>query len=198
MNRPRTGDDADSVKFNNLMGRAINRFNRTVALEPSFADRPLWMSNQKMWALSRLAGYPTMFSNTILPMLGNKLRDTPNDVIEGLFIIGAQSVIGAGQMAARDIVAGRDFNSRDMNEVSLDSFMRNSMPRPLQVGYDAVRGNRFGRSAAETALGPVIGTASELNRLGYRLFSGELDAGGFMEETLYKLTALGAFKKHFK
>jgi len=198
MKRPRTGVEADTIRYNALMGRAINRFNRTVVLEPSFADRPLWMSNQKMWALSRLAGYPTMFTNTILPMLGKKLRDTPNDVIEGLFIIGAQSVLGAGQMAARDAVAGRQFEDRDMNEVLLDSFVRNSSPRPLQVGYDAIRGNRYGRSAAETALGPVIGTASEVSKQGYRLTSGQIDAGEFMEELLYKLTAFGAFKSHFR
>ena len=60
-----------------------------------------------------------------------------------------------------------------------------------------MKGARYNRSAAETALGPVIGTASELNKQGYRLISGEIDSGEFMEELLYRTTAVGAFRKHF-
>jgi hypothetical protein len=197
MHEPHT-DLSDIRKQNALYGKAINRFTRTVSMEPSFADRGLWMSDQRMWALSRLMGYPTMFTNTVLPMLGKRLRETPNSVIDGLFIIGAQSVLGVGQMAARDIVAGRDFSERPMNEALLDSFMRNSGPRPMQIIYDAMRGERFGLSAAQTSLGPVIGTASSLNRLGYRLTTGAINPAEFMEETMYKLTPLGAFKNHFK
>ena len=53
-------------------------------------------------------------------------------------------------------------------------------------------------SAAQTSLGPVIGTASALNRLGYRLGNGDINPAEFMEETAYKLTPLGAFKSHWK
>ena len=56
-----------------------NRFSKEIILNPSTAEanRPLWFSNPSAQLLVQFAGYPTVFSNTILKRYANESINNP-------------------------------------------------------------------------------------------------------------------------
>ena len=59
--------------------RGANRFTREIILNPntSSANRPLWFSHPAGQLLMQFAGYPTVFSNTILKRFINEAKEYP-------------------------------------------------------------------------------------------------------------------------
>lgn len=186
---------ADSIIIDEIYAKAINRFNRRTALEPSFADRPLWMSDQKFWVLSRLQGYPTMFTNTVLPLLGKKLTGAPHQVVDGLFIIGFTTFIGSLQYGLRDAVTGRDPSDREMDDLLVDSIFRNLAHNPINMMKTVYDGIQYGRSPADIAAGPFIGKVGDVVSL---LGTKEVASADTALKALEMLTPLGSFKSHWR
>tara|TARA_R110000737_G_scaffold5104_2_gene16499 strand:- start:11 stop:3031 length:3021 start_codon:yes stop_codon:yes gene_type:complete len=176
-----------------VIGKAVNRFNRDVVLTPSFSERPLWMSNQNLWFLSQLQGYPTMFTNTVLPMLGKKLLGAPTQVIDGLFIVGAMSAVGAAQLSMRDIVSGRE-DEREPAEHMIESLKRYMAPKPVSMLYDAYTAGKYGRSPIETFSGPTISMGGDIVKLLHTADSLE----EFMGQFIIQNTPLRSFKRRFE
>lgn len=175
-----------------VMGRAVNRFNRNVVLTPSFSERSLWMSNQNLWFLSQLQGYPTMFTNTVLPMLGKKLLGAPNQVIDGLFILGAMSAVGAAQLAMRDIVSGKE--EREPWDLVTKGILRTAAHKPFAMLTEAATAARYGRSPVDTFSGPALSMGGDMVKLVYTADSPE----DFLEQFAIQNSPLRSFKKHFK
>jgi len=64
-----TGEDfIKNARFNQKLIRGANRFTKEIILNPSVqeANRPLWFSNPNAQFLMQFAGYPTVFTNTVL------------------------------------------------------------------------------------------------------------------------------------
>jgi hypothetical protein len=57
-----------NAKFHRQMIKGANRFTKEIILNPSVAEanRPLWFSNPSAQFLMQFAGYPTVFTNTVL------------------------------------------------------------------------------------------------------------------------------------
>jgi len=56
-----------------------NRFTKEIILNPSTAEanRPLWFSTPSGQLLTQFAGYPTVFTNTILKKFATEMKDSP-------------------------------------------------------------------------------------------------------------------------
>jgi hypothetical protein len=175
---------ASTQKVNALYSKAVSRFNRSVALEPSFADRPLWMSNQKMWMLSRLQGYPTMFTNTVLPMLTRKMgpEATTTQMADALFTATAITLLGSLQIGVRDAATGKDPGDRDLLEVGWMSMKRNLFPRHVQLGVDILMANKYRRSPVDSAIGPVATMGTKALQLHAQLVNGDINFEEYMIE----------------
>ena len=64
-----------NAQFYQKMNRGGNRFAKEIILNPSVqeANRPLWFSNPNAQLLMQFAGYPTVFTNTILKKFARDL-----------------------------------------------------------------------------------------------------------------------------
>jgi hypothetical protein len=173
-----------------VMGEAVNRFNRNVVLTPSFSERPLWMSNQNLWFLSQLQGYPTMFTNTVLPMLGKKLLGAPTQVIDGLFILGAVSVVASAQLTMRDIVTGRE--EREPTAHAFEAIKRVLFPKVFQMLYDGGTAAKYGRTPIEPFMGPTVSMGGDMVKLIHTAKSPE----DFAIKFAVNNSILRSFKKH--
>jgi hypothetical protein len=189
---------APQQEKNALYGRAIDKFNRNVALSPSFSDRPLWMSNQKMWMLSQLQGYPTMFTNAVLPMLLGKFKGgVPTNVLDGLFIVGGMSLIGGLQITTRDVVAGRE-PDREGLELVGESLNRYMAPKPINMMVNAINSSNYGRSPVETAAGPVLSIGGDVLTLHKELMFGDTTVEKYVEDVFFVLGPQRAIKSYFQ
>lgn len=187
----------NSDDINQIYGDAIALFNTEVVLEPSWASKPLWMSQQNMWWLAQLTSYPTMFTNTILPKLAGKLNPKNGQLMDAMFIIGGISMLGAAQITAKDIVSGRD-EAREPEELALEVFRRYMSAKPTVIVADILGlGGGYG-DPATTVLAPTASKGLDLARDLGSAIKGELDVGKLLTDTLFSVTPAGPFKKHFE
>lgn len=65
--------------YNDRIVRGANRFVKEIILNPSTAEanRPLWFSSPAGQLLMQFAGYPTVFSNTVLKKFITDMKDYP-------------------------------------------------------------------------------------------------------------------------
>ena len=65
--------------YTDKLTSGANRFSKEIILNPSTAEanRPLWFSNPSAQLLVQFAGYPTVFSNTILKRYANESINNP-------------------------------------------------------------------------------------------------------------------------
>jgi len=173
---------------NKAMADAIYQFNRKVAPSPTFSDRPLWMSNQHLWLFSQLQSYPTIFTNSVLPLLGNKLKSAPSDVIDGLFILGGIALVGSMQISLRDAVSGRELD-RDPTELVMSSIFRYVTPRSIQAFGEAINSHEYGDSPHSSFFGVGAHMASDMVSLtsqnAAKLASGEMDLSQYLADMAF-------------
>ena len=64
-----------NAKFNKKLIQGANRFTKEIILNPSIAEanRPLWFSNPSAQLLMQFAGYPTVFTNTVLKRFAREI-----------------------------------------------------------------------------------------------------------------------------
>lgn len=181
--------------------RGIRRFVNDVVLEPNFADKPLWMSRQDMSMLSQLKGYPTMFTNTVLPRLADKFdprvgRKGVLSAVDGLFIVSSMMLISGLQDAIRMAIMGRDDDRSDV-EYLYNILERSIMPAQPQYLVSALMAGRFGRDPSTTIFGPMVGFGNDVLRLGGSVASGEADVEE-LEDFIIKNTPMRPFREWFK
>lgn len=181
--------------------RGIRRFVNDVVLEPNFADKPLWMSRQDMSILAQLKGYPTMFTNTVLPRLASKFdprvgRQGVLSAVDGLFIVTSMLMISGLQDAIRMAIMGRDDDRSDA-EYLYNILERSIMPAQPQYLVSALMAGRFGRDPSTTIFGPMVGFGNDVLRLGGAVASGEAEVEE-LEDFLIKNTPMRPFREWFK
>lgn len=174
---------------------AVRRLVHDIVLEPHALVRPIWMSNGNISVLAQLKGYPTMFTNTILPMLLDKIN--PNKVggynavmgmVDTAFIIGGALLMGAFQDELKRAIKGQGEDDRDDVQYTIDILERTLMP--IQLGYltNMFKAATYQSDPSTTILGP---SASLLND-SVRTMTKVADEGGSeaLTEWLIKRTPL--------
>lgn len=174
---------------------AVRRLVHDIVLEPHALVRPIWMSNGNIAVLAQLKGYPTMFTNTILPMLLDKIN--PNKVggynavmgmVDTAFIIGGALLMGAFQDELKRAIKGQGEDDRDDVQYTIDILERTLMP--IQLGYltNMFKAATYQSDPSTTILGP---SASLLNDT-VRTMTKVADEGGSeaLTEWLIKRTPL--------
>jgi hypothetical protein len=181
-----------------IRAEGVRRFVHETVLEPTFADRPLWMSSGKMSVLAQLKGYPTMFTNTVLPNLANKLDFNKaggyNAIVGALdfmFIVGGMLLVGAVQDTMKQSVKALSANfddDRDEAEYWTDIVDRTVAPIHLSYLTGFFKADGFGSDPATSATGPVISLFNDT----IRSMSKIADDGGLeeLEKYLLKITPL--------
>ena len=73
------GKAIDDDFYNDSLIRGANRFVKEIILNPSTAEanRPLWFSSPAGQLLMQFAGYPTVFTNTVLKKFATDMKDYP-------------------------------------------------------------------------------------------------------------------------
>lgn len=135
----------DSKLMSKMMPSVVARFNKDVALNPEALDKPLWMSTGWGQMFSQLRGYPTMFTNTVLPKFielfdprGKSGSELTVDTIRGISTIGMIVSLGFIQESLKNEVKGGTSNDEEI----LTKAVRNTL-MPIHVGYlmDALNGD---------------------------------------------------------
>lgn len=146
----------DSKMLSKMMPSVIARFNKDVALNPEALDKPLWMSTGWGQMFSQLKGYPTMFTNTVLPKFiqifdtrGKSGSEISMDTIRGISTIGMIVSLGFVQESLKNEVKGGTSNDEEV----LTKAVRNTLI-PIHVGYlmDTLNGE-MSRVATPAAVG---------------------------------------------
>lgn len=127
------------------MPGVVARFNKDVALDPGALDKPLWMSTGWGAMFSQLRGYPTMFTNTVLPKFiklfdprGKSASDITAESLQAITSIGMILSFGFLQESLKNDIKG----GTSTEEEILTKAIRNTLT-PIHMGYlmDALSGN---------------------------------------------------------
>lgn len=159
------------VMAQNTKALAIRRFVDQSVLDPTFADKPMWMSNGMAQMAGLLKGYPAAFGNIILPMMKTHMgreftgswSNTGVAAAGMAFSLGLMMALGTLQdelkSAAKYAGAGA-IDTRDETQKMMDVFMQQT---PLQVSlmFDMITAERRGSTPIEVAAGPAAGMAKE-------------------------------------
>lgn len=146
-----------------VMAEAIRRFNRETVLHPDFSDKPLWMSSQQMWIFSQLMAYPTMFTNTVLPMIAGDIKGGDSKrKLNAAFIVGGIMLVGGLQMAIRDILTGKDPSDRDLFEGISKVALRGLAPSPISTVAGVLTGATYGENALAGVTAPIFSKPADI------------------------------------
>ena len=181
--------------------RGMRSFVSDVVPEPGIADKPLWMSKKGYMSLLTMGrGYPTMFSNTILPALFNRFlpggvgeaararhTNSLHSMVAGSFLVGGFLTVGALQDALRQTVKQGTFDYQD--DRSDEEYVFNILDKtlmPMSMSYltSMYRAKAFGSSPIETVAG-IVPTYTE------RLLE---DGFNFMDAAVYDMTGIDRTK----
>lgn len=161
---------------NELRVLAMRRFKDQTVLQPNVADTPLWMSNGHLQMFAMLNRYPAAFGNTILPALGRKFQpswagsrsNAMGGAVGAMFILSFMLSVGYMQDELKQVMKNGELDGEDKRTES-QKFVDvvNTTITPLQVSkfLDFVAAPRYGKSAADTAAGPVVGMATDISKL---------------------------------
>lgn len=162
----------DSTLLNQMMPKIVAKFNRDVALNPESFDKPLWMSTGWGAMFGQLRGYPTMFSNTVLPKFLDMLDPrgkTKSEMAVGtaqfMTTVGSIVAIGFLQESLKNEMKG----GTQTEEETLVKAIKNTV-LPMQVGYlqDIATGN-----AARVVQPASFGIMDRQTGLLYKAANGE-------------------------
>lgn len=150
---------------------AMHRFAAQSVIEPTAADVPLWMSDNRAQLLAQLHRYPSAFTNTILPQLIR--RATPgwnggnlaagSAIVGSLFIVGLMLSLGYAQDELKMVAKNGTLDykeTRTPGQKFLD--VANQTIAPAQVSWisDIFSAPRYGSSGFGT-VSPAAGFTEE-------------------------------------
>lgn len=120
-----------------FMPSVVARFNKDVALNPEALDKPLWMSTGWGQMFSQLRGYPTMFSNTVLPKFldmldprGKSKSEMAVQAAQFMSTFGSILAIGFLQESLKNEARG---GTATEEEIFVKAFRNTLMP--IHAGY---------------------------------------------------------------
>ncbi|AUV61763.1 virion structural protein [Pseudomonas phage Bjorn] len=173
------------VMAQNAKALAIRRFVDQSVLDPTFADKPMWMSNGMAQMGGLLKGYPAAFGNIILPMMKTHMgreftgswSNTGVAAAGMAFSLGLMMALGTLQdelkSAAKYAGAGA-MDTRTEEQKMLDVFMQQT-PLQVSLAWDMATSERRGSSPLEVLAGPVAGMANEAGSAVYKTISSVAD-----------------------
>lgn len=165
----------DPVKYRNaelderghIEARAVRRLVHDIVLEPHSLARPVWMSNGNLAVLAQLKGYPTMFTNTILPVLLQKMQpsraggyNAVMGMVDVAFIVGGLMLVGSFQEELKRAIKGKTADDRSDTQYMLDVLEKTLMPIHLGYMTSMWKASTYRADPTSTLLGP---TASLVN-----------------------------------
>jgi hypothetical protein len=186
---------------------AIKRFVSTSVLEPTFADKPLWMSNGLVGTMGLLKGYPAAYGNTILPMMarrmsifqqGNSMRAIAG--IGGIaFTAGLMMSLGAVQDELKSLAKGagadtwQDTRTPAQKMIDVGS---QQLPLQLSIAVQAATGFRKGYSTGDQVIGPIGGVVTDAGMAAYKTIASFEDdpSAGHIAKFLFQTSPLRPFK----
>jgi hypothetical protein len=154
-------------KANDLKVLGIRRFVNESVLEPGFEDKPLWESNGKLQLLAHLKGYPTMFTNTVLPQVVRRFdprrvggAEASTAFLGSVFLLGLMLSLGYAQDWIKQVIKHGDLNydeRRTEEQVLLDVINQTFAPIHASLLMDIIAAPRYGTSGLLAPLGPTAG-----------------------------------------
>ncbi|WYV71601.1 virion structural protein [Pseudomonas phage vB_PaeP_SIIA-P2] len=196
---------SEVLMANNVKTLAMRRFVDQVVLDPTFADKPMWMSNGNVQMFSLLKGYPAAYGNIILPMFRRRMSphfagswtNAGMGAAGVAFTLGLMMSLGYLQDELRQLAkfggSSRE-DTRSPEQRMMDVVMQ-QMPLQASMIYDMLTGYRRGTTPAEVLLGPVAGAATEgAMAVGKTIASfGDDPSAGEIWKFLYKQTPARPF-----
>lgn len=173
------------VMAQNVKALAIRRFVDQSVLDPTFADKPMWMSNGMAQMGGLLKGYPAAFGNIILPMMKTHMgreftgswSNTGVAAAGMAFSLGLMMALGTLQdelkSAAKYAGAGA-IDTRTEEQKMMDVFMQQT-PLQVSLAWDMATSERRGSSPLEVLAGPVAGMANEAGSAVYNTIASVAD-----------------------
>lgn len=162
---------SEVLMANNVKTLAIRRFVDQTVLDPTFADKPMWMSNGNVQMFGLLKGYPAAYGNIILPMMRRRLSPhfTGSWTNAGMgaagvaFTLGLMMSLGYIQDELRQMAkfGGSSREDTRSEEQRMMDVLMQQMPLQASMIYDMLTAYRRGTTPAEVLLGPVAGAATE-------------------------------------
>lgn len=158
-----------------FMPSVVARFNKDVALNPEALDKPLWMSTGWGQLFGQLRGYPTMFSNTVLPKFidmidprGKTKSEIAIQAAQFMSTFGSVLAIGFLQESLKNEARGGTATEEEI----FAKAVRNTL-MPIHVGYlmDIAAGESSriltpaAASITDSALKKAVGEDVELSDL---------------------------------
>lgn len=189
----------------NLKRLAVRRFVDQSVLDPSFADKPMWMSNGMVQMAGLLKGYPAAYGNIILPMLARRM--TPSfagswsnvaAASAGItFSLGLMLSLGYMQDEMRNGLkyAGADKEDKRTPGQQFTDVVMQQSPLQLSLVWDMLSAQRRGSTPIEALAGPVAGFGTEAATTVYNTIGSFADdpTSGYLWEFLYKQTPARPF-----
>lgn len=154
-------------KANDLKVLGLRRFVNESVLEPGFEDKPLWHSNGKLQLLAHLKGYPTMFTNTVLPQVVRRFdprrvgsAEASTAFLGSVFLLGLMLSLGYAQDWMKQVIKHGDLNydeRRNEGQVLMDVLNSTFAPIHASLLLDVIAAPRYGTSGILAPLGPTAG-----------------------------------------
>ncbi|AUX83674.1 virion structural protein [Pseudomonas phage NV1] len=200
---PRTPSEVLAAQ--NLKNLAIRRFVDQSVLDPTFADKPMWMNNGMVQMAGLLKGYPAAYGNIILPMMMRRMTPSFAGSWSNVGAASAGIAFSLGLMLSLGYIqdelknglkfagASRD-DTRTPEQQFADVVMQQA-PLQLSMVWDMLSAKRRGSTAVEALAGPVAGFAGETADAAYKTIGSFFDDPtlGHVWEYMYKQTPARPF-----
>ena len=196
---------SEVVAAQNLKRLAVRRFVDQSVLDPSFADKPMWMSNGMVQMAGLLKGYPAAYGNIILPMLARRMTPSFAGSWSNVGAASAGIAFSLGLMLSLGYIQdelrnGLKFMGADKEDTRTEAQRFTDvvmMQAPLQVSlvWDMLSAQRRGSTPIEALAGPVAGFGTEAAGMVYNTIGSFADdpTSGHLWEFLYKQTPARPF-----
>lgn len=176
LNAPGTATERQDA--NDVMVMGIRRFVEETILEPDFADKPMWMSNGHLQLLAQLRGYPTMFTNTVLPQVIRRFDprrvggyEASKGFIGMVNVFSFMLLVGYMQDTMKQIIKNGEVNYKEERteaQVLLDVLQLTFMPIHASYLLQTVSAPRYGTSGVTAIAGPTAGKVEDTVKTIYK------------------------------
>ena len=181
---------------------AMHRFASQSVLEPTAADTPMWMSDNRLHLLAMLHRYPSAFTNTILPQLVRRMGPGWNGgnlaagagAVGGLFLVGMMIGLGYIQDELKMVAKNGELDyvdTRTQSQRFTDVLNQTIMPVQASWITDLINAPRYG-SSGFGSLSPATGFGEEAIKTIYNFADNPEE--GDIYKYLYKQTPAQFFR----
>lgn len=181
---------------------AMHRFATQSVIEPTSADVPMWMSDNRMHLVAMLHRYPAAFTNTLLPQLVRRMSPGWNGgyvgaasaAVGSLFLMGMMVSLGYVQDELKMVAKNGtvDYEETRTDEQRFVDVLNMTLA-PIQAAWisDFFNAPRYG-SSGFGSLSPALGFGEELGKSVFNFQKNPSE--GAIYQFLYKNSPAGFFR----